>query len=264
MKKHLSIFCLAGVCLLAATTVHAQVVTFTNVSLTGSQEVPPVATPATGLATVITLDQNASTLALSYSWSGLTGNTTASHIHCCVAPGSNAGVATTTPFFAGFPTGVTAGTFSITLDLNNASSYNAAFIAAHGGTVAQAKTALINGIIAGQSYLNIHTTAFPGGEIRGLLVDTTAPTITCAAGTTKFTDSGQNTATFVPAPPVATDNVYLVSVTGVRSDGKPLTDPFQLGVTTIVWTAKDLAGNTASCGQSIAVMIPAGTDKPKH
>lgn len=263
MKKHLSIFCLGTVFLLAAAAAHAQVVSFSNVSLTGNQEVPPTGSPATGITTV-TLDQNASTLAINFNWSGLTGTTTAAHIHCCAAPGINAQVATTTPFFTGFPTGVTAGTFAITLDLNAAGSYNPAFVTAHGGTVAQAKADLIAGIIGGQSYLNIHTNVFPGGEIRALLLDTTAPTITCAAGTTKFTDSGQNAATFLPTPPVATDNVYLLSVVGVRSDGQPLNAPFQLGVTTIVWTARDLAGNLASCGQAIAVMIPAGTDHHKH
>jgi hypothetical protein len=38
-----------------------------------------------------------------------------------------------------------------------ASSYNPAFISAHGGTVAQAEADFIAGILGGQSYLNIHT-----------------------------------------------------------------------------------------------------------
>ena len=39
----------------------------------------------------------------------------------------------------------------------------------------QAEAALIAGIEDGQSYFNIHTTAFPGGEIRGQLEPTPLP-----------------------------------------------------------------------------------------
>src|SRR5262245_14968550 len=40
---------------------------------------------------------------------------------------------------------------------------------ANGGTPLTAEAALIAGMLAGQSYLNIHTMANPNGEIRGLL-----------------------------------------------------------------------------------------------
>jgi CHRD domain len=79
-------------------------------------------------------------------------------------------VATTTPTFAGFPLGVTAGTYHIILDLTLATSWNAAFIAANGGTTAGAEAALAAGLNAGNTYLNIHTNVFPGGEIRGFLI----------------------------------------------------------------------------------------------
>ena len=36
-----------------------------------------------------------------------------------------------------------------------------------GGTAASAEAALFAGLNSGQAYLNLHTTAFPGGEIRG-------------------------------------------------------------------------------------------------
>ncbi len=55
-------------------------------------------------------------------------------------------------------------------DLTLASSYNSAFITAHGGTVAQAEADLIAGLLGGQTYLNIHTNLFPGGEIRANLL----------------------------------------------------------------------------------------------
>ena len=78
-------------------------------------------------------------------------------------------VATTVPTFPGFPLGVTTGTYLMTFDLTVASTYNPAFITAHGGTVAGAEAALIAGFSAGQTYLNIHTAQFPTGEIRGQL-----------------------------------------------------------------------------------------------
>jgi hypothetical protein len=74
------------------------------------------------------------------------------------------------PNFPGFPLGVTFGSYLQTLDLNAASSYNPAFVTANGGTVATAKASLEGGLLAGQTYLNIHTIANPGGEIRGQLV----------------------------------------------------------------------------------------------
>ena len=50
-----------------------------------------------------------------------------------------------------------------------ASSYNAAFITANGGTVNTAFSALLAGVDSGRAYLNIHSTFAPGGEIRGFL-----------------------------------------------------------------------------------------------
>ena len=81
----------------------------------------------------------------------------------------NAGVATTTPTFTGFPSGVTSGTYTHSFDLTQASSWNPAFITANGGTTSSAEAVLLAGLAANQTYLNIHTTNFGGGEIRGFL-----------------------------------------------------------------------------------------------
>ena len=72
--------------------------------LSGSIESPPNASAGTGVAS-INYDTVAHTLALSIVFSGLTGTTTASHIHCCTATPftGTAGVATTLPTFTGFP-----------------------------------------------------------------------------------------------------------------------------------------------------------------
>ena len=79
------------------------------------------------------------------------------------------GVATQVPNFVGFPLGVTAGTYDFTFDLTAATSWNPAFITANGGSTASAEAALVAGLNADRAYLNIHTTQFGGGEIRGFL-----------------------------------------------------------------------------------------------
>jgi hypothetical protein len=158
---------------------YAAPITF-EANLTGGDENLPTPSLGTGTAIVI-VDPIANTLHVEVSFSGLSGTTTASHIHCCEAtPGANVNVsvATTTPTFAGFPLGVTSGTYDNVLDLTLASSYNPNFItSAFDPThdVAGAELALINGIENDETYLNIHTSVFPGGEIRGALVRTPEP-----------------------------------------------------------------------------------------
>jgi hypothetical protein len=149
--------------------------TFTA-SLSGLNESPPNGSAGTGSATVI-FDLAANSMEVMVSFSGLSGTTTASHIHCCtlVPFTGTAGVATTSPTFTGFPLGVTSGTYDHTFDMTMASSYNAPFITAAGGTVAQAETLLYDDMFTGQEYLNIHTSVVPGGEIRGFLVHVPEP-----------------------------------------------------------------------------------------
>ena len=65
---------------------------------------------------------------------------------------------------------MTSGTYtSPTFDMTLASTWNPAFVTAQ-GSVANAEAAFIAGLAAGDAYLNIHTTLFPSGEIRGFLV----------------------------------------------------------------------------------------------
>src|SRR5882672_7731134 len=96
--------------MLPVPTAHAIPITFVA-NLSGANEVPAVASPGTGLATVI-LDPTAQTLQVNATFSGLTSNDVAAHIHCCQPLGTNAGVATTVPAFPGFPLQVTSGTYS--------------------------------------------------------------------------------------------------------------------------------------------------------
>jgi len=149
---------------------YARPTTFTT-NLTQAQEIPTTGSTATGSATIV-LDPTANTLSVHATFSGLTSNTAAAHIHCCLASlfaNANVGVATTMPAFPGFPLNVKSGTYDGVLDLNSPASYNPAFVTLQGGTVAGARAALIKGIQNGETYFNIHTAMFPSGEIRGLL-----------------------------------------------------------------------------------------------
>src|ERR1700730_1041299 len=164
---------------------HASPMTFVG-NLSGANEVPVVVSPGTGLATVI-LDPTAQTLQVNATFSGLTSNDVAAHIHCCAPLGTNAGVATTLPAFPGFPLGVTSGTYSsVVFDLTQPLIYNPAFVTAQGGTIAGAEAALINGIENGQTYFNIPTVNFGGGEIRGQLFPVPEPASLVLLGSALF------------------------------------------------------------------------------
>jgi hypothetical protein len=111
------------------------------VSLDGAQA--GVASPGSGSAT-LTLDGVANTLRVQLSYSGLLSPTSNAHIHCCAQPGTNAGVLV--PFLPPFVTGATSGAMDHTFDLTPTQMANVA---------------------SGLAYINIHSTVFPAGEIRG-------------------------------------------------------------------------------------------------
>lgn len=132
----------------------------------------PEVAGATGTGTVhLYFDNLSHDLTIDADWAGLSGTTTVAHIHCCTAaPGTGTvGVAVTPGTLPGFPVGTTAGSYDATVDLDLIGSFTAAFLAANGGTTASAQAALFAGILANRAYFNIHTTAFPGGEIRGFV-----------------------------------------------------------------------------------------------
>jgi hypothetical protein len=111
--------------------------------LSGSQEVPQNNTQARGAAWLV-IDTNANTLQYRIAFSGLMGPETAAHFHGPAAPGVNAGILQPLPL--GNPK-VGVWNYPEAQELN---------------------------ILRGLVYINIHSTVFPGGEIRGQVVDMAA------------------------------------------------------------------------------------------
>src|ERR671913_1230108 len=167
MKRILSALALALALSALSVEARADVIVLTA-TLTGANEVPPTGSPGIGSA-VVTVDTVTNLLTVNVAFAGLVSPTTIAHIHCCAGPGGIAIPATTVPSFPGFPVGVTTGTYLQTFNLTLASTYNPAFIAANGGTVAGAQAAFLAGLGTGMTYFNIHTQQFPNGEIRGQL-----------------------------------------------------------------------------------------------
>ena len=190
-------------------------------TLSGPNEFPTNTSPGTGKA-VVTIDGNFMRVQATFSGlvpqtsTGLPSGTTASHIHAPtpvpLSLTSTAGVATTTPTFTGFPSGVNAGTYDHNFDMTLASSYNPAYITANGGTPASAFAALKAAISAGRSYFNIHTNAFPGGEIRGFLL--ACPIITVSIPDAFALGQGVLANTVYPAYSPAASLTLQANVTG--------------------------------------------------
>ncbi|HET9250709.1 MAG TPA: HYR domain-containing protein [Candidatus Eisenbacteria bacterium] len=84
------------------------------------------------------------------------------------------------------------------------------------------------------------------------VADTTPPAITTAALDVP-TGEGLCTATIGSLGTTAADHCGGTTLTGTRSDGAPLGDPFPVGTTTITWVATDLAGNASSLTQTVKV-----------
>jgi hypothetical protein len=119
---------------------HAQAANETyHGTLSGAAEVPPVAGSGSGSATV-TLDPATKQVTYNVTYSGLSGPAAAAHIHCGAAAGANAGVA------VAFPKADSPISGSATL------------------TDAQ-----MADLRAGKCYVNVHTAANKGGEVRAQL-----------------------------------------------------------------------------------------------
>lgn len=157
---------------LAQTAVVAHTVQFAA-ALNGANQVPPNGSSGTGTA-LVTIDLDLITMRIQANFANLGGNVTAAHIH---GPTTQPGVGTAehaTGDFVNFPT-TQSGSYDRTFDLAQASTYDAGFIAANGGSIANSLNSLISALEQQRAYLNIHTTAVPTGEIRGFFAAVPEP-----------------------------------------------------------------------------------------
>lgn len=149
--------------LMLATAPAVAGVAYFKTPLFGTEEVPPVATTATGFAQ-LWFDSDADTLRVKLDVDGLIGTLADGHIHSPAPFGVNTSVAVG---FPGLPLGLNSFDYDRTLDLSMTTTYRAAFLAANGGTAAGARDALITHLSTGLAYVNVHSSRNPGGEIRG-------------------------------------------------------------------------------------------------
>ncbi|MFN7222717.1 MAG: CHRD domain-containing protein [Paracoccaceae bacterium] len=164
------LFMLVVLALAPADRASAATVTFTA-TLSGANEEPVAVSTGTGFATVI-FDTLAHLLSIEITFADLTAPVTVAHIHAATAfpLAGNVGVAVQPPSLSGFPTGVTSGAYSGLFDTLSPTTYSASFVTTFGaGTLPGAEAALLDAMKTGRAYVNIHTSAFPAGEIRGFL-----------------------------------------------------------------------------------------------
>ena len=135
--KSTLVACLSTLALLASTASHADMLNL-GATLSGAAEVPPNTSAGMGQLQA-EFDKATKTLRYTLRYSGLSGPVKAGHFHGPAEAGKNAGVA---------------------LGINNAGDSPV-----QGSAVLTADQAA--DLLAGKWYVNLHTAANPGGELRG-------------------------------------------------------------------------------------------------
>jgi CHRD domain len=126
-------------CVMFASPARAETISF-KADLKASEAVPPNDSKGTGAVTA-TYDTASKKLTWKGNYSGLTGPATMAHFHGPAEPGKNAGVAV--------PITPSTSPFENSANLTDAQAAD---------------------LLTGRWYVNVHTAAHPGGEIRGQLV----------------------------------------------------------------------------------------------
>jgi hypothetical protein len=129
-----------------------------QISLEATLDGAQAGTPSTGTGSAsLLLDDVTNMLSVSLTYSGLLYPTVDAHIHCCAPPGTPAVVII--PFVPPFVLGNLEGTFDQTF------------------AISDEQEAMI---LSGGAYINIHTSVFTLGEIRGQIVPTPEPSTLAA------------------------------------------------------------------------------------
>lgn len=136
--------CIAGVVVVSLGVVHAAAAQSVNVTLTGDAERPtPVTTPGSGTA-VVTFDVNTREVSIEGSYTDLTSDATAAHLHGLADAESATGVL-----------------FPLTIDGGTSGNFSGS------STLTESD---FDGFLEDLTYINVHTGQFPGGEIRGQVI----------------------------------------------------------------------------------------------
>lgn len=130
----------AAVACLVSFGARAQTVQF-HATLAGTSEVPPKQTEASGTATA-TLDRGTKILTYDITYQGLSGPASAMHFHGPAGPSQNSGVQVPIP---------------------------APLTSPVHGTTAALSDQQVQQLMDNKWYVNVHTKANPGGELRGQL-----------------------------------------------------------------------------------------------
>jgi hypothetical protein len=146
---------LAVIAILGAAPAAAQ--TYFTAQLSGAQEVPPVSSAGTGFGRV-TLNAAETQITVSMYYTTANGTVTAGHIHGPAAAGANG---------------------PVLFNLNPATGANTGSVV---GTLFNVSPAQVTQLKAAQWYFNVHSTAQPGGEIRGQILADTPWTATLDGG----------------------------------------------------------------------------------
>ena len=217
---------IAALCVLAAPALAD-----CTIPLEGSQEVPPVSPSGRGEATIVA-NSVTRQVTLTGSYSGMTSNVFAAHIHFAPA-GANGGV-----ILALAHTGGTMGTLS------------------GGGILSQAN---FDALLAGNLYVNVHTNNNGGGEIRGQI-----DCLLIAADISPFNGTGVNPNIYTSGdvPQLGQTFDAQVDITGAQATligiflGPPIPGGVNLGIGQLLCAPPYLGADTSLTGDH-SIAIPA-------
>ena len=237
--------------------------TFKAAKLSGGQEVPPDVTNATGDATLV-IDPTQTSIQVTVNFSGFTAGITAAHIHVGL-------IGEDGPIIFPLASGSSASPLVATLT-------EAAFTPQPTAGITTFSEA-ISAIQEGRTYVNLHTEAFPDGEIRGQVgpVTLTAelnglqevpPVLTAGSGSmTVFLNNDQSAMTFtldfsnlnninaahIHVAPVGVDGPIIFPMADA-SFASPLT-----GTLTDAGLTPQPAGNVSTFPDAVNAMITGNT-----